>query len=133
MGISTGIVELNTSDKSKMMDFLTEVLDFEIDFDRDEIYLTTFRFKINEDENLIDHFFLEKGSGAIIENSIFVFKVDHKDDLSTIERKFNFFQYRKECGKREFSQFFLEKESFEGNEIGLTIRDIDRRVWRVVL
>jgi hypothetical protein len=120
MNYEIGPVILPSQDKNRMLDFLSEVLEFEFNPLEDSATHGVFLFKILEGT-------LENRSMKSVE---FNFKVNSEDELEEIARKYNFFIYRKSD-----SNFLMEKIFFstDNNIPTLTIEDIDQRLWRFQL
>ncbi len=117
MNYEIGPVILPSQDKNRMLDFLSEVLDFEFNPLEDSATHGAFLFKILEGT-------LENRSIKSVE---FNFLVNSEEELEEIARKYNFFIYRKSD-----SNFLMEKIIFSkvNNNPILTIEDIDQRLWR---
>ena len=105
-----------------MMDFLSDVFDFDVDTVSDSIHHGRLFLKLQE-MNSKDEISPNKGI-------IFSFKVKNELELKEIMSKYNFFLYRKAT-----SGAYLEKiELIQAeNKTTLTISDIDQRLWQFEL
>lgn len=108
-----------------MMDFLSDVFEFEVDSVSDSVSRGPLFLKLCELETS-DNFAQNKGI-------VFSFKVKHEQELKEIMSKYNFFLYRK--AKRPDNSYELEKVDLKKNEdkTTLTLTDIDQRLWRFEL
>lgn len=113
-----GPVILYSQDKIRMMDFLSDVFEFEVDPEEDLIHNEGFNLKLIElpptDQNSA------KSPGIK-----FAFKLKNTDQIKEIVNKYNFFLYRKADPKIIEEICHLD----EGNE-SLAIKDIDGRIWQ---
>lgn len=105
-----------------MMDFLSDVFEFDVDCVSDSVHRGPLYLKLFE---------LEPGSITSLTTNnkgvIFSFKVKSEQELKEIMSKYNFFLYRKLN-----SHIIAEKlELFQTDtKKVLTISDIDQRLWR---
>jgi hypothetical protein len=104
MEYSSGPLLLSSKDKNRMMDFLSDVLDFDADSVADCVRRDSLYLKI-----------------------IFSFKVKKEADLKEIMSKYNFFLYRKSALNISVEKLDLIQNNT--NKI-LTISDIDHRLWQ---
>lgn len=122
MEYECGPVLLYSQDKIRMMDFLSDVFEFDVDSVSDCIHRGPLFLKLCElapsEEN--------QNSKGIV----FSFKVKSELELKEIMSKYNFFLYRK-------SQPLSLQEKIElvqsEKKTTLTISDIDHRLWRFEL
>lgn len=105
-----------------MMDFLSDVFEFEVDCVSDSVHRGPLFFKLFE---------LEPGSGtnvAVNPNGvIFSFKVKSEQELKEIMSKYNFFLYRKSNSHNIAEKLELIQTD---NKKVLSISDVDQRLWR---
>lgn len=102
-----------------MMDFLSDVFEFDVDSINDSIHRGPLNLKLCEmGSTNCDHY---------NQGIIFSFNVKNEDELKEIMSKYNFFLYRKSSSTNLIEN--LELEQF-GNKKTLTISDIDQRIWR---
>lgn len=122
MEYECGPLLLYSQDKIRMMDFLSDVFEFEVDcvsdcVQRGYLYLKIFEL---EPGNSFNEAFNNNGV-------VFSFKVKSEQELKEIMSKYNFFLYRK-------SNTYNIAEKLEliqnGTKKVLTISDIDQRLWR---
>ena len=121
MEYSSGPLLLYSKDKNRMMDFLSDVLEFDADSVADSVHRDSLFLKIINDESqkVISH-----SDRADI---IFSFKVKNETDLKEIISKYNFFLYRKSALNQSVEKLDLIQSNT--NKI-LTISDIDHRLWQ---
>lgn len=104
-----------------MMDFLSDVFEFEVDSISDSVQRGPLYLKL-----------CEHAPVGIQQNQniVFSFKVKSENELKEIMSKYNFFLYRKTQGP-----YALEKVDLQQTESKktLTISDIDQRLWRFEL
>lgn len=101
-----------------MLDFLSDVLEFDVDLDSHCVSHGNFLFKFSDNDTHLSN------TSAGVE---FNFQVEKLSQLEEIARKYNFFLYRKPS-----THTFLENITFtelDSRQI-LTIEDLDRRIWR---
>lgn len=102
-----------------MMDFLSDVFEFEVDCLSDSVYRGPLIFKLCEREvpsvDLVDS------------STVFSFKVKSEQELKEIMSKYNFFLYRKNSPHALTERLDLVQTD---NKKVLTIADIDQRLWR---
>lgn len=122
-----GPLHLPSQDKIRMLDFLSDVFEFDVDSEFDKVSRGPLNLKIFE------KIFEDSPSacGTKLENKnnglIFSFKVQNEQELKEIISKYNFFLYRKSNSKEVVEK--LELSQTESEKI-LTIFDIDQRQWR---
>lgn len=113
-----GPVILYSQDKIRMMDFLSDVFEFEVDPEEDLIFNQGFNLKLVEvGEEERGHF---QSSGIK-----FAFKLKDKSQIKEILSKYNFFLYRK-SDQNKSEEIIFQSETGEV----LVIRDIDGRIWQ---
>lgn len=121
MEYECGPLLLYSQDKIRMMDFLSDVFEFDVDCVQDTVHKGTLYFKLlnlEADDNVL----VGNNSGVV-----FSFKVKSEQELKEIMSKYNFFLYRKSNSHHILENIeFLEIDS---KKI-LTISDIDQRRWR---
>jgi hypothetical protein len=105
-----------------MMDFLSDVFEFEVDTVSDSVYRGPLFLKL-----------CEEAGASYPQSIVFSFRVKSEDELKEIMSKYNFFLYRK--ARRPEDSFELEKVNLETSErkTVLTLTDIDQRRWRFEL
>jgi hypothetical protein len=110
-----------------MMDFLSDVFEFEVDSISDSVQRGQLFFKLSEFESpTLSQAFAGETTHS---NIVFSFKVKTEEELQEIMSKYNFFLYRKSILN---SAEKLELIQNDQKKI-LTIFDIDQRVWRFEL
>jgi hypothetical protein len=113
-----GPVILYSQDKVRMMDFLSDVFEFDVDVKNDTVSSGNLFLKLVEC-NQQEEF---KSTGII-----FVLKAKTQEQLKEILNKYNFFLYRKTAIEESAEAAELEiKEHGES----LSVKDIDGRTWR---
>lgn len=105
---------LCSQDASRMMDFLSDVCEFEVDLKREIVKGGELSFKLKHSPET-----------AICLGPSFRFSVDSSDELEELKGKFDFFVYRK--GLRENESAFFKAIDDETKE--LVITDLDQRMW----
>ncbi len=105
-----------------MMDFLSDVFEFDVDSVSDSVQRGPLSLKLCE-QNAVDEFSRNKGI-------VFSFKVRSEDELREIMSKYNFFLYRKAQGPYDLEKVELQKSD---RFTTLTLTDIDQRLWRFEL
>lgn len=113
-------VILYSQDKTRMMDFLSDVFEFDRDFEADLITNGIFSFK------LIEFLSAEKNISQPVSIK-FTFKLKDREQIKEIIKKYNFFIYRKNTSNLKEEIFYSEEAPLEKN---LAIKDIDGRVWQ---
>ena len=105
-----------------MMDFLSDVFEFDVDSVSDSVQRGSLFFKLFE---------LEAGTPVHRANNhnptVFSFKVKSEQELKEIMSKYNFFLYRKSNSPNIIER--LELFQTDTKKV-LTISDIDQRLWR---
>ena len=120
MDVIAGPVILYSQDKIRMMDFLSDVFEFEVDPEQDVVTFGTLNLKLIE-------LHASDKKGFHTSGLTFAFKLKNQDQLKEILNKYNFFLYRKE--DKTYSEEIchtLENDS----EKTLSIKDIDGRIWQ---
>lgn len=108
-----------------MMDFLSDVFEFDVDAVADSVHRGNLSLKLFE---------LMPDSTVNLANKnnsiVFSFKVKSEQELKEIMSKYNFFLYRKSN-----SQNIAEKLELiqTGTQKVLSISDVDQRLWRFEL
>ncbi|AUN98350.1 hypothetical protein C0V70_09575 [Bacteriovorax stolpii] len=101
-----------------MMDFLSDVFEFEVDPEQDLVINDGLNLKLIElPEDEKENF---KSLGIK-----FAFKLKEKEQIQEIKSKYNFFLYRK--SDQKISE---EIASESEDEKSLSIKDIDGRIWQ---
>lgn len=113
-----GPVILYSQDKVRMLDFLSDVFEFDVDLEKDVVQNGAFFLKLVELPQ-------ERKETKQFSGIKFAFILKHKAELEEIISKYNFFLYRKGAGANDFI--------FNQVEDGLSIKDIDGRVWEFEL
>jgi hypothetical protein len=121
MEYDCGPLLLFSKDKIRMMDFLSDVLEFDVDSINDIIKRGPLSLKLCEYENLETTTHHDHATIA------FSFKVKGEDELKEIMSKYNFFLYRKSAINHSVEKLDLVQN--DENKI-LTISDIDQRLWQ---
>lgn len=125
MDYECGPLLLYSQDKIRMMDFLSDVFEFDVDSLTDSIQRGPLYIKLCErpkavmDENTPMN---DQDAGIV-----FSFKVKSEQELKEIMSKYNFFLYRKATptqSSEKLDLFQSDKKKI------LTISDIDQRLWR---
>jgi hypothetical protein len=113
-----GPVILYSQDKVRMLDFLSDVFEFDVDVNNDTVSSGNLFLKLIESNNQEEF----KSTGIV-----FAFKLKTSEQLSEILNKYNFFLYRKSPVEQS-----LEAVELDVNENGesLSVKDIDGRTWR---
>lgn len=113
---------LFSQDRTRMLNFLSDVFEFEVD--EADFSVTNQNFA----------FIVESHQSSSINNNIpqvqFSFHIKNENELNEIVNKFNFFLYRR--GEKLGDTDLQEKIEVSENEYykSLTILDIDNRPWR---
>lgn len=115
-----GPVILYSQDKIRMMDFLADVFEFDVDPEQDLVYNGPLRLKLVELP-------ADKKENFQTVGVKFAFKIKDPTDLEEIVNKCNFFIYRKE--DKTLSEEICSQDQ-ELNETTLSIKDIDGRIWQ---
>jgi len=105
-----------------MMDFLSDVFEFEVDSISDSIQRGTLFIKLLESAGPVSG---ESNSGII-----FSFKVNSDFELKEIMDKYNFFLYRKSSPTPNLEKCEITQDD---SKKVLTISDVDKRLWRFEL
>lgn len=119
MEYECGPLLLYSQDKNRMMDFLSDVFEFDVDSILDSVHRGPLLLKLCELESPANN----EASSSIV----FSFKVKSEEELKEIMSKYNFFLYRKSLPSPS-----AEKLDFIQNDKKkiLTISDVDQRLWR---
>ncbi len=120
MNFSVGPIILTSRDKSRMVDFLSDVFEFEVNSELDTVHNGLFSIKIEFSED------------KITESQIkFQFKCRDLQHLREIIQKFEFFRYRKEMENPDVLVEKMIQMQIDENQINgeVTILDIDGRTW----
>ncbi len=122
MEYECGPLLLFSKDKIRMMDFLSDVFEFDVDSIDESIQRGPLSLKLCSNNS----------SNPPVNqcNIIFSFKVKSENELKEIISKYNFFLYRKSL-VANFGES-IEFNETENRKI-LTISDIDQRLWRFEL
>ena len=111
---------LYSQDKIRMMDFLSDVFEFDVDSELDLVKSGTLNLKLVELHQNDKKDFHTQGV-------TFAFKLKSIDQIQEIINKYNFFLYRKE-DKTYSEEICNYNQATELNS--LSIKDIDGRVWK---
>ena len=120
MDLIAGPVILYSQDKIRMMDFLSDVFEFEVDLDQDIVTTGSLNLK------LIELHPADK-MGFHTNGVTFAFKLKNQIQLKEILNKYNFFLYRKEDKTIAEEICQLDGDDLEQS---LSIKDIDGRIWQ---
>jgi hypothetical protein len=120
MDIASGPIILYSQDKIRMMDFFSDVLEFEVDTEQDMVSTGPLNLKIIELTKIEKKGFQTNGV-------TFAFKLKNKEQILEILNKYKFFIYRKEDKTYEEEICNLADSNLEKS---LSIKDIDGRVWK---
>jgi len=113
-----GPLTLYTSDKIRLIDFLSNVLEFEVNTEEDLVIGGSLSIKIHELK-------IENGKKTDLNSAVaFNFELKNEDELSEIVNKYNFFQYRNHQKNSQTEKLTV----IESSE--LSIFDLDGREWR---
>lgn len=112
-----GPVILYSQDKVRMMDFLSDVFEFDVDPEQDLVFNGPLQLKLVELPASQKENFQSLGIK-------FAFKTKNTEELEEIVNKCNFFIYRKE--DKSLSEVVCPQEQIES----LSIKDIDGRIWQ---
>jgi len=102
-----------------MMDFLSDVFEFDVDSMNDCVHRGPLFLKLCEIESNSEKY---NNDGII-----FSFRVKNEEELKEIMSKYNFFLYRKSTSNKVTENLALEQN---GNKRTLSISDVDQRIWR---
>ncbi|RPJ76299.1 MAG: hypothetical protein EHM20_07660 [Alphaproteobacteria bacterium] len=108
-----------------MMDFLSDVFEFDVDSVSDSVHRGPLNLKLCE--LAAD----EPANNVTTSNIVFSFKVNTELELKEIMSKYNFFLYRKSTSATSSTEK-LDLFQSDKKKI-LTISDIDQRQWRFEL
>lgn len=115
-----GPIILYSQDKVRMMDFLSDVFEFEVDPEQDLVLSGALDFKLVELPEEQKKDFQSLGIR-------FAFKINNIEEIKEIVNKCNFFIYRKE------DKTLMEEicpQSSDLSDKTLSIKDIDGRIWQ---
>jgi len=121
MEYECGPLLLYSQDKIRMMDFLSDVFEFEVDCESDCIQRGPLQLKLFETKV---HDTAPKTNNNA---TVFSFKVANEQELKEIMSKYNFFLYRKSNSPNIVES--LELLQTDTKKV-LTISDIDQRLWQ---
>ena len=120
MDYISGPVILYSQDKIRMMDFLSDVFEFDVDSEQDLVTSGELQLKLVELPELEKANFQSVGIK-------FAFKTKDRDQIKEIVNKCNFFIYR----KSDTHQHLDHNETItNGEDTNVTIKDIDGRLWQ---
>lgn len=119
MDYECGPLILYSQDKVRMLDFLSDVFEFDVDTVTDSVYRGPLFLKLTDERASKDYI----GQNGIVFN----FFVKSEQELKEIMSKYNFFLYRKSSQSEFIERLDLVEK--EDKKI-LTISDIDQRLWR---
>ncbi|MBC7712906.1 MAG: hypothetical protein H7177_06185 [Rhizobacter sp.] len=119
MDYVSGPIILYSQDKIRMMDFLSDVFEFDVDPEQDLVTSGALNIKLVELHQ-------DEKKGFHTTGVTFAFKLKNIDDIKEIVNKYNFFLYRKE--DKTYSEEICNMD--QPNEKSLSIKDIDGRVWQ---
>lgn len=115
-----GPLILYSQDKIRMMDFLSDVFEFEVDVKNDTVSSGSFFIKLVE-------FAKDRAEDFKSTGITFAFKIKSMGELQEIINKYNFFLYRKSPVDHSKEEWKVDHK--EHGET-LSIKDIDGRTWR---
>ena len=115
-----GPVILYSQDKIRMMDFLSDVFEFEVDPEQDLVFNGPLHLKLVELPADQKENFQSLGIK-------FAFKIKNSDEIEEIVNKCNFFIYRKE--DKTLMEEICQQGPDSSNKT-LSIKDIDGRIWQ---
>ena len=121
MEYECGPLLLYSLDKIRMVDFLSDVFEFDVDVAHDDVFQGRLFLRLCQLEESAINKVSESNKGIV-----FSFIVKSEQELKAIVNKFNFFIYRRS------NSSLSEKIELSENETDkiLTITDIDQRLWR---
>lgn len=111
-----GPVILYSQDKVRMMDFLSDVFEFDVDSEEDLVQNGALNLKLVELPEAQKENFQSLGIK-------FAFKIKDSKEINEIVNKYNFFLYRK-------ADTLQKEEICSVKEMQLSIKDIDGRIWQ---
>lgn len=115
-----GPLILVSQDKIRMMDFLSDVFEFDVDTENDTITKGPLSLKLVEENK-------HKAPLENVQQGItFAFTLKQKEQVDEILSKFNFFLYRKSQDPENERLKFKEID----HDNGLMIHDFDGRTWK---
>lgn len=117
MDYALGPVILSSQDKVRMLDFLSDVFEFDVDTETDIITKGNLSLKIVEAQDAL----APSSSGVT-----FAFLLKAPDQIKEIQNKFKFFLYRKAQDPNHERLSFVETQS----DRSLRIVDFDGRTWQ---
>ncbi|MBC7427845.1 MAG: hypothetical protein H7336_04475 [Bacteriovorax sp.] len=103
-----------------MMDFLSDVFEFEVDPEQDMVTSGNLNLKLVELHQ-------DDKKGFHTDGVTFAFKLKNTDQIKEIVSKYNFFLYRKE--DKTLSEEICNLDQSTEHK-SLSIKDIDGRVWQ---
>ncbi len=101
-----------------MMDFLSDVFEFDVDVKNDTVSSGNLFLKLIESNDQEEF----KSTGIV-----FAFKLKSPEQLKEILNKYNFFLYRKSPVERSLEAVQLDVKDYGES---LSVKDIDGRTWR---
>ena len=109
---------LYSQDRTRMLNFMSDVFEFEVNNKDYSVHCGGLFFQIENNQDNIEQ---------IADNRVmFSFRIDSEDELDEIINKYNFFRYR-----REGSAFLENVEVGESSlEKFVIIYDLDARPWK---
>ena len=120
MDYVVGPLILYSQDKIRMMDFLSDVFEFDVDPEQDLVSNGALNLKLVEVKTCQKEDFQSSGIK-------FAFKLKSVEQIKEIMSKYNFFLYRKE-DKSHTEEICTPTEG--DDQRSLSIKDIDGRVWQ---
>jgi len=115
MDYTCGPLILSSQDKVRMMDFLSDVFEFDVDTESDIINLGNLSLKLTDTTTN------PESTGVT-----FAFQLRDLEQIKEIQNKYNFFLYRKSQDPNNERFKFVEQRE----EALLQILDFDGRTWR---
>ena len=116
-------VILYSQDKIRMMDFLSDVFEFDVDPEQDLVFNGPMLLKLVELP-------FDQKNNTHSPGIKFVFKIKNNDDIDEIKNICNFFIYRKE------DITLMEEicpQSLDTLDHTISIKDIDGRIWQFIV
>lgn len=122
--------DLYSIDKVRLMDFLCDVFDFEVDSVKDCVKAGNLLFKIINSPMKYEDF-CDLSSREFLSMK-FNFVLKNKEDLQEIKNKFKFYLYRRNAleamGASQLKEEIYSSFDHE-NECELVLKDVDQRLW----
>lgn len=126
----TSAFDLYSIDKVRLMDFLCDVFDFEVNSVSDYVKAGNLIFKIIDSPMNYEKF-TEFPAHHFL-NMKMNFNLKNKEDILEIKNKFNFYLYRRNALEGGMNAVLKEEiySSFDHEtESELIIKDVDQRLW----